>query len=90
MTKDYYTIENRAKRTYGATTVPEFAGYLLKDGDMLNFSYGGTSETKTIVISVNFSNRRNTTVPSLHICTNLCVEETFAAPVIADATDSNS
>jgi hypothetical protein len=36
-----YTIEERAKKHYGITTVPEFAGYMLPDGKMLNFSDGG-------------------------------------------------
>lgn len=41
MITGYYTIEERAKRYYGLTEVPQFAGYLLKDGKMLNFSHEG-------------------------------------------------
>lgn len=41
MQKGYYTIENRAKRQFGITEIPEFAGYMLADGTMLNFSYEG-------------------------------------------------
>lgn len=40
----YFTkacIEMRAKKEYGTTEVFEFAGWLLKDGDMLNFSHEG-------------------------------------------------
>lgn len=35
-----YCIEERAKKYYGLTECFEFAGYLLEDGTMLNFSYG--------------------------------------------------
>lgn len=41
MERGYYKIENRAKRYYGTTEIPEFAGYLLTDGSMLNFSCEG-------------------------------------------------
>lgn len=36
-----YCIEERAKKVFGLTEVFEFAGYLLEDGTMLNFSYEG-------------------------------------------------
>lgn len=40
--KDHpYCIEERAKKIFGETNVFEFAGYILEDGTMLNFSYGG-------------------------------------------------
>ena len=40
--KDHqYSIEERAKKYYGTTSIFEFAGYLLEDGQMLNFSYEG-------------------------------------------------
>lgn len=35
------TIEERAVKTYGLTDIPEFAGYMLANGTMLNFSYEG-------------------------------------------------
>ena len=35
------TIEQRAKEEWGTTTVPQFAVYMLLDGDMLNGSFGG-------------------------------------------------
>ena len=35
------TIEERAKAEWGTTTVPQFAVYMLPDGDMLNGSFGG-------------------------------------------------
>ena len=35
------TIEQRAKAEWGTTTVPQFAVYMLPDGDMLNGSFGG-------------------------------------------------
>lgn len=35
------TIEQRAKTEWGTTTVPQFAVYMLPDGDMLNGSFGG-------------------------------------------------
>ena len=36
-----HCIEERAKKYYGITDVFEFAGYILPNGEMLNFSYGG-------------------------------------------------
>lgn len=36
-----YCIEERAKKLFGLTNIFEFAGYMLEDGTMLNFSYGG-------------------------------------------------
>ena len=33
-----YCIEERAKKHYGLTDIFEFAGYMLEDGTMLNFS----------------------------------------------------
>lgn len=36
-----HCIEERAKKYYGLTDIFEFAGYLLPDGTMLNFSYEG-------------------------------------------------
>lgn len=35
------TIEQRAKAEWGTTTVPQFAIYMLTDGEMLNGSFGG-------------------------------------------------
>ena len=35
------TIEQRAKAEWGTTTVPQFAVYMLPNGDMLNGSFGG-------------------------------------------------
>lgn len=36
-----HCIEERAKKYYGTTNIFEFAGYILPNGEMLNFSYGG-------------------------------------------------
>lgn len=36
-----YSIEEKARNTFGETNVFQFAGYLMSDGTMLNFSYGG-------------------------------------------------
>lgn len=36
-----YCIEERAKKFFGETEIFEFAGYLLEDGTMLNFSHEG-------------------------------------------------
>lgn len=36
-----YCIEERAKKFYGITECFELAGYLLENGEMLNFSDGG-------------------------------------------------
>ena len=36
-----YSIEERAIKHYGTTEIFQFAGYLLEDGTMLNFSDGG-------------------------------------------------
>ncbi len=35
------TIEQRAKEEWGTTEVPQFAIYMLTDGEMLNGSFGG-------------------------------------------------
>ena len=35
------SIEERARKVFGETEYFELAGYLLRDGSMLNFSYGG-------------------------------------------------
>lgn len=35
------TIEQRAKQEWGTTEVPQFAVYMLTDGEMLNGSFGG-------------------------------------------------
>ena len=35
------TIEQRAKEEWGTTQVPQFAIYMLTDGEMLNGSFGG-------------------------------------------------
>lgn len=34
-------IEEKARRMFGETDIFQFAGYILEDGTMLNFSYGG-------------------------------------------------
>lgn len=34
-------IEERARKVFGETEIYSFAGYILEDGSMLNFSYGG-------------------------------------------------
>ena len=39
--KHPHCIEERAKKYYGTTDVFEFAGYILHDGIMLNFSHEG-------------------------------------------------
>lgn len=36
-----FSIEERARKMFGETEVFDFAGYILEDGSMLNFSYGG-------------------------------------------------
>ena len=36
-----YCIEERAKKFYGTTEYFELAGYLLENGEMLNFSHEG-------------------------------------------------
>lgn len=36
-----FCIEERARKVFGETDIFEFAGYMLEDGTMLNFSYGG-------------------------------------------------
>lgn len=38
---DPHCIEEKARKYYGETDIFEFAGYLLPDGTMLNFSYEG-------------------------------------------------
>ena len=36
-----FCIEERARKVFGETDIFEFAGYMLEDGTMLNFSYEG-------------------------------------------------
>lgn len=36
-----YCIEERARKYFGETEIFEFAGYILEDGTMLNFSHEG-------------------------------------------------
>lgn len=56
-----YCIEERAKSLFGTTEYPEFAGYILENGDMLNFSYGGYQRDEDHrIIGQFFSNAQGT------------------------------
>ena len=57
-----YGIEERAKKVFGTTEVFELAGYLMPNGEMLNFSYSGYQrEEDHRIIEQFFSKAQGTT-----------------------------
>lgn len=65
--KHPYCIENQAIKEFGETEIFAFAGYILPDGRMLNFSYGGYQRDEDHRIIGQFFRKRQGTEAMLEM-----------------------